>query len=68
MTRFVPRAAVLIIIGFVTSICGFATITYAQYFDYDPDNPAEQAPITPGEKPVIPLDTEDPTYNLDAAG
>ena len=64
VTSFLPRAAVLITIGFVTAICGFATLTYAQYFDYDPDNPAEQAPITPGEKPVIPLDTEDPTYNL----
>ena len=36
----------------------------AQYFNYDPDNPAHQAPITKGEKPVIPLDTEDPGYNV----
>ncbi len=36
----------------------------AQYFDYDPDDPSQQAPITPGEKPVIPLDTKDPAYNL----
>ena len=26
------------------------TALHAQYFDYDPDNPAHQAPATPGEK------------------
>ena len=36
----------------------------SQYFEYDPDNPAHQAPITSGEKPVIPLDTKDPGYNV----
>ena len=36
----------------------------AQFFEYDPDNPDHQAPIGPGEKPVIPLDTEDPGYNI----
>ena len=45
-------------------LSGFASLSYSQYFDYDPDNPAEQAPIREGEKAVIPLDTGDPTYNL----
>jgi agmatinase len=36
----------------------------ALYFEHDPDDPAEQAPIKEGEKAVIPLDTKDPTYNL----
>jgi len=36
----------------------------AQYFEHDPDNPATLAPITPGEKAVIPLDTKDPAYNF----
>jgi arginase family enzyme len=45
-------------------VVGIATTAYGQYFDYDPDNPAEQSPIRKGEKAVIPLDTEDPTYNL----
>ena len=48
----------------LTFLCSFASMSYGQYFDYDPDNPAEQAPIREGEKAVIPLDTGDPTYNL----
>jgi arginase family enzyme len=43
---------------------GFPTASHAQYYTYDPNNPAHQAPITKGEKPVIPLDTEDPGYNI----
>jgi arginase family enzyme len=39
-------------------------VVSAQYFEYDPDNPGEYAPIRKGEKSVIPLDTEDPAYNL----
>ena len=42
----------------------FASIANGQYFDYDPDDPHKQAPLRKGEKAVIPLDTEDPTYNL----
>jgi len=45
----------------------FATTTltaYAQFPDDTPDSPEEMAPIREGEKPVIPLDTGDPTYNL----
>ena len=42
----------------------FSLAVQGQYFDYDPDNPHQQAPLRKGEKAVIPLDTEDPTYNL----
>ena len=48
----------------LTTLSGFTTATFSQYFDYDPDDPAQQAPLRKGEKAVIPLDTEDPTYNL----
>lgn len=37
---------------------------FAQYYDYDPDDPSNTAPIREGEKPLIPLDTNDPAYNL----
>lgn len=36
----------------------------AQYFEHDPDDPDQNAPIREGEKAVIPLDTGDPAYNL----
>ena len=36
----------------------------AQYYEFDPDNPEHLAPLKEGEKPVIPLDTKDPAYNL----
>ena len=36
----------------------------ATYYEYDPDDPGEHAPIREGEKSVIPLDTKDPAYNL----
>ena len=36
----------------------------AQYFEYDPDNPAHNKPFKEGEKAVIPLDTKDPGYNI----
>jgi len=42
----------------------FASVANGQYLDYDPDDPHMQAPLRKGEKAVIPLDTEDPTYNL----
>ena len=48
----------------VAILCGSASLVYGQYFDYDPDNPTHQAPLREGEKPVIPLDTGDPSYNL----
>ena len=58
---FVMRYTQLLAVGILSSV---SSLGYSQYFDYDPDNPAEQAPIRKGEKSVIPLDTEDPTYNL----
>ena len=36
----------------------------AQYYEYDPDDPEQQAPLREGEEAVIPLDTGDPAYNL----
>ena len=36
----------------------------AQYFEHDPDDPKQNAPIREGERAVIPLDTGDPAYNL----
>jgi agmatinase len=42
----------------------FASPASAQYFDYDPEDPKEYAPLREGEKAVIPLDTGDPAYNL----
>ena len=41
-----------------------AVSAQAQYFEYDPDDPKNAAPIRDGEKAVIPLDTKDPAYNL----
>jgi len=37
---------------------------HAQYYEYDPDDPTNAAPIREGEKSLIPLDTQDPAYNL----
>jgi hypothetical protein len=45
-------------------LVSLSTIAIAQYYEYDPDNPGELAPIREGEKAVIPLDTNDPSYNL----
>lgn len=44
----------------------FASISTAnaQYFEHDPDDPEQNAPIREGERAVIPLDTGDPAYNL----
>jgi agmatinase len=36
----------------------------ATYYEYDPDDPGEYAPMREGEKAVIPLDTKDPGYNV----
>ena len=37
---------------------------YAQFGDDTPDRPEEMAPASPGVEPVIPLNKDDPTYNL----
>lgn len=41
-----------------------SSLSHAQYYEYDPDDPTNVAPIRKGEKALIPLDTGDPTYNL----
>jgi len=46
------------------SLIFISPFAFAQYFEYDPDNPGEYAPLREGEKAVIPLDTKDPAYNL----
>ena len=51
----------LLTVFILSSVFGIAN---AQYFDYDPDDPRQNAPLTPGERAIIPLDTEDPAYNL----
>jgi arginase family enzyme len=43
---------------------GICSAAQAQYYEYDPDNPKELAPIRDGEKAMIPLDTKDPAFNL----
>ena len=45
-------------------LLGGLSIVQAQYYEYDPDDPEQNAPIRKGEKAVIPLDTGDPAYNL----
>ena len=46
----------------IFSIVAFTA--YAQFMDDTPDDPELTAPAPPGVKPVIPLDKDDPTYNL----
>ena len=41
-----------------------SSAAHAQYFEHDPDDPEQNAPLRKGEKAVIPLDTGDPAYNL----
>lgn len=41
-----------------------ASVTHAQFLDDTPDNPEEMAPAPHGVAPVIPLDKDDPTYDL----
>ena len=42
----------------------FATRASAQYYEYDPDDPEAPAPLREGEKAYIPLDTNDPAFDL----
>jgi arginase family enzyme len=42
----------------------FPTLVFSQYYEYDPENPGEYAPMREGEKAMIPLDTKDPAFNL----
>ena len=45
-------------------LVAFLGDAHAQYYEYDPDDPTNAAPIREGEKALIPLDTGDPAYNL----
>ncbi len=36
------------------SLIIFSPLTFAQYFEYDPDNPGEYAPLREGEKAIKP--------------
>ena len=49
------------LLSFLLVLSPFAS---AQYYEYDPNNPGEYAPIREGEKAMIPLDTKDPAFNL----
>lgn len=49
---------------FLVCMVVFSSSGIAQYYEYDPDNPGEYAPIREGEKAMIPLDTKDPAFNL----
>ena len=44
------------------AVCAFGTSASAQYFGHEYEGAI--APIREGEQPVIPMDTEDPTYNV----
>lgn len=45
-------------------VLAVSSAAHAQYFEHDPDDPEQNAPLRKGEKAVIPLDTGDPAYNL----
>jgi len=60
----VKTAFRILLICSIVILAFLAQPALALYFEYDPDDPVEYAPITEGEKPVIPLDTKDPTYIL----
>ena len=47
----------------VATLTTAATASYAQYIG-TPDTPEERAPAPKGVEPVIPLDKDDPTYDL----
>ena len=36
--------------------------SWSQYYEYDPEDPGQYAPLREGEKAVLPLDTGDPAY------
>ena len=50
-------------LALTVSLVAFSTAA-AQYFEHDPDDSTQNAPIREGEKAVIPLDTNDPAYNI----
>ena len=45
-------------------VVGVSATASAQYYEFDPKDSTQYAPLREGEVPVIPLDTGDPAYNL----
>ena len=45
-----------------TAIAAITGVAQAQYYGHEYEG--TQAPIREGEEPVIPLDTQDPSYNI----
>jgi arginase family enzyme len=65
MKRLSPLLVRLpIILGGALAALSFSEVPYAQYFEYDPTDTNNAAPIREGEQAIIPLDTSDPAYNL----
>lgn len=56
MTRILPSVLLL--------LCMVLGTAHAQFGDDTPDRPEELAPAPPGVEPVVPLDKDDPTYDL----
>ena len=52
-----------VLVSLVATLAVTSTAS-AQYYDYDPDDPDQLAPLREGEMAVIPMDTGDPAYNL----
>ena len=48
----------------LAAVLVFPVSAYSQYFEYDPDDPSNAAPMREGEKAFIPLDTKDPGFNV----
>jgi len=52
------------IIGWLMVLGLSSQPAYAVFYEHDPDDPETSAPMREGEKAVIPLDTDDPGYNV----
>lgn len=52
------------IIGWLVVLGLSSQPAYAVFYEHDPDDPETSAPMREGEKAVIPLDTDDPGYNV----
>ena len=48
-------------VALFAAVAMIPTIAHAQYYGHEYEG--TQAPIRPGEKPVIPLDPDGPSYN-----
>ena len=53
--------------NWIFALLALFTVTatsHAQYYEYDPDDPKAPPGLREGEKPIIPMDTNDPGYNV----